>query len=114
MNIYELPLTKEVIQFGHAGLGFPTKASLFNAICHKNIITFPGLTADNVNKFFPESNEIQKGHMKQSKRGVRLTKVIGEDPMLEAETLSKPTPGVKLKDFYLRMFDTTKKAMHTN
>jgi hypothetical protein len=40
--------------------------------------------------------------------------VIEEDAMLETETHPKPTPGVKIKDVYLRVFDTTKKAMYTN
>jgi hypothetical protein len=114
MNIYELPLTKEVIRFQHAALGFPAKASLLNAICHKNLVTFPGMTADNINKFFPESGETQRGHMKQSRQGVRSTKVIDKDAMLEEETHPKPTPGVKIKDVYLRVFDMTKKAMYTN
>ncbi len=34
--------------------------------------------------------------------------------MLEAETHPKPTPGIKLKDVYLRVFDMTKKAMYTD
>ena len=52
--------------------------------------------------------------MKQSRQGVRSTKVIDEDTMLEAETHPKPTPGIKIKDVYLRVFDTTKKAMYTD
>ena len=52
--------------------------------------------------------------MKQSRQGVRLTKVIDEDTIIDAETHPKPTPGVKLKDVYLRVFDTTKKAMYTD
>ena len=47
--------------------------------------------------------------MKQSRQGVRSTKVIDEDAMLEAETHPKPIPGVKFKDVYLQVFDTTKK-----
>ncbi len=114
LNVYELPSTKEVIRFGHAALGFLMKASLLDTICHKNLVTFSGMTADNVNKFFLESDETQKGHMKQSRQGVRSTKVIDEDAMLEAEMHPKPIPGVKLKDIYLRVLDTTKKAMYTN
>ncbi len=52
--------------------------------------------------------------MKQPGQGVRLTKVIGKDAMLKAETHPKPTPGVKIKDVYLLVFDTIKKAMYTN
>jgi hypothetical protein len=52
--------------------------------------------------------------MKQTKQGVRSTKVIDEDAMLEAKAILQPKPGVKHKDVYLRVFDTTKKAMYTN
>ena len=48
--------------------------------------------------------------MKQSRQDDRSTKVIEEDAMLETETHPKPTPGVKIKDVYLRVFDTTKKS----
>jgi len=113
MNVYKLPSTKEVVIFQHAA-GFPTKAMLLTSIRSNNLVTFPGMTADNIRKFFPESDETQKGHMKQTRQGVRSTKVIDEDAMLEAETHPKPTPGVKIKDVYLRVFDTTKKAMYTN
>jgi hypothetical protein len=72
------------------------------------------MTSKNVNKFFSESNETQKGHMKQTKQGVRSTKVINEDAMLKAEAIPQPKPEVKHKDVYLRVFDTTKKVMYTD
>ena len=59
MNVYELPSMKEVIRFGHAALRFPTKPSLLDAVCHKNLVTFPDMTVDNINKFFPESDKMQ-------------------------------------------------------
>jgi hypothetical protein len=110
MNVYELPSTKEVVRFLHAALGFPTKATLLTAIRNGNLVTFPALNVSNVAKHFSEFDETQKGHMKQSKQGVRSTKVIDEDAMLEF----KPTPGVKHKDVYLRVFDATKKAMYSD
>ena len=70
------------------------------------------MTTKNVNKFFLESNKTQKGHMKQTKQGVRSTKVIDKDALLNAETIPKPAPGIKFKDAYLRVFNTTKKAMY--
>ena len=48
--------------------------------------------------------------MRQSRQGVRSTKVPDEDAMLGV----KPTPGVKHKDVYLRVFDATKKSMYTD
>jgi hypothetical protein len=114
MNVHKLPSTKKVVRFQHAALGFPTKAMLLTAIHHKNLVTFPGLTSKNVNKFFPESDETQKGHMKQTKQGVRSMKVIDEDAMLKAEAIPQPKPDIKHKDVYLRVFGTTKKAIYTN
>eukprot|EP00956_Cyclotella_meneghiniana_P037733 scaffold143603_cov33-Cyclotella_meneghiniana.AAC.1 len=110
MNVYELPSTKEVVRFLHAALGFPTKATLLTAAKNGNLVTFPGLTPENINKHFPESDETQKGHMRQSRQGVRSTRVPDEDAMLEF----RPTPGVKKKDVYLRVFDADKRSMYTD
>ena len=110
LSVYDLPSTKEVVRFLHAALGFPTKATLLTAARNGNLVTFPGLTPANVNRHFPESDETQKGHMRQTRQGVRSTKVPDEDAMLE----HKPTPGVKHKDVYLRVFDATKKPMYTD
>ena len=110
MNIYELPTTQEIVRFQHAALGFPTKTTLLTTIRHGNLITFLGLTTTNISKHFPESDETQKGHMKQIKQGVRSTKVVDEDAMC----MFKPTPGKKHKDVYLHVFDATKKTMYTD
>ena len=110
MNVYDLPSTKEVVRFLHASLGFPTEPTLLTAARKGNLVTFPGLTPENITKHFPESDETQKGHMRQSRQGVRSTKVPDEDAMLGI----KPTPGVKHKDVYLRVFDVTKKSMYTD
>ncbi|KAL7480170.1 hypothetical protein ACHAW6_005874 [Cyclotella cf. meneghiniana] len=109
-NVYELPTTSEVIRFHHAALGYPTKATLLTAARNGNLVTFPGLTPENISRFFPESDETQKGHMRQQRQGVRSTKVVDEDAMLE----NPITPGIKHKDVYLRVFDTTKKSMYTD
>ncbi len=110
MNVYDLPSTKEVVRFLHASLGFPTEPTLLTAARKGNLVTFPGLTPENITKHFPESDETQKGHMRQSRQGVRSTKVPDEHAMLGI----KPTPGVKHKDVYLRVFDVTKKSMYTD
>ena len=77
-NVYELPSTEKAILFLHAALGFPVKSTLIKAINNGNLATSPGLTISNVNKFFPESDETQKGHMKQQRQGVRSTKPQNE------------------------------------
>jgi hypothetical protein len=110
-NVYELPSTRELVTFLHAVLGYPTKATLIKVARRGFLTSFPGLTVKNINKFFPESVETQKGHMRQQRQGVRSTKVFDEDATLEG---FKQTPGVKHKDVYLRVYDATKKAMNTN
>eukprot|EP00804_Cyclotella_cryptica_P003441 CCRYP_002087-RA/>CCRYP_002087-RA protein AED:0.41 eAED:0.41 QI:0/0/0/1/0/0/2/0/284 len=109
-NVYDLPSTLGVIRFLHAALGFPTKQTLLAAIRNKQLTTFPGPTVDTVNKHFPDLDETQKGHMRQSRQGVRSTKVVDEDALLNF----KPTPGVKHRDVYLRVYDATKRAMYTD
>ena len=110
MGVYELPSTKEVVRYLHAALGYPTQATLLTAAKHGNLVTFPGLTPHNIARHFPESDETQKGHMKQTKQGVRSTKIVDEDAMLGLNQ----QPGIKHKDVYLTVFDATKKSMFTD
>jgi hypothetical protein len=110
MGVYELPSTKEVVRFLHAALGNPTQATLLTAAQHGNLVTFPSMTLQNIFRHFPESDETQKGHMKQTKQGVRSTKIVDTDAMLGV----KHQPGVKHKDVYLMVFDATKKSMFTD
>ena len=97
----------------HALLVIPTKSTLLNAIHNGgNLNTFSGLTAANVNMFFPESDKNQKSHMKQQHQGTRSTKIpeTPNDPSTDTIIQS----GIKQKDSYLRIFDATKCSMYTN
>ncbi len=76
-----------------------------------NLVTFPGMTPENISRHFPKSDETQKGHMKQTKQGVRSTKVVDEDAMLG---FTQQQPGVKHKDVYLMIFDAIKKSMFSD
>ncbi|KAL7474261.1 hypothetical protein ACHAW6_000241 [Cyclotella cf. meneghiniana] len=69
-NVYDLPSTAHLVRYLHAALGFPNKNKFLAAICNGNLTTFPGVTSANVMKRFPESNEMQKGHMKQIQQGL--------------------------------------------
>ena len=109
-NVYEPPSTKEVVRFLHAALGFTTKQTLLAAIRNNQLTSFPGLTTEAVSRHFPESDETQKGHMRQTRQGVRSTKVIDEDAVLNF----RPTPGVKHNDVYLWVYDATKKSMYSD
>jgi len=96
MSVYNLPNTTEVVRFLHAALGTLTRATLSTAAQNGNLVTFPGMTPENISRHFPELDETQKGHMKmkQTKQGARSTKIVDEDAMLGF----KQQPGVKHKD----------------
>ncbi len=68
------------------------------------------MTPENISRHFPKLDKPQKGHMKQTKQGVRSTKVVNEDAMLGYQ----PKPGVKHKDVCLKVFDATKKSMFSD
>ena len=73
-NLYDLPSIEQAIRFTHASIGFPTKATWLKAIRRGNFVGWPLVTVENVHKYFPESDETQKGHMNQQRQGVRSTK----------------------------------------
>ena len=105
-SVYELPSTKAVIRYLHSSLGFPTKSTLLNAIKHGNLTSFPRLTTSAVAKYFPESDETQKGHMRQTRQGVRSMKEKPKQLQLETkDNVTRPTE--QKKDVYVKVFDAT-------
>ena len=72
-NVHDLPSTERVIRYLHAAAGFPTKSTWIQAIKAKFYATWPMLTEKNVQKHFPDSEETQKGHMRQIRTGTRKT-----------------------------------------
>ena len=74
-NVYELPIVEPTIWYLHGAAGFPTKASWLKAICKGNYISWPLNNVKNVAKYFPESEETQKGNMRGQHQGLRSTRV---------------------------------------
>jgi hypothetical protein len=58
----------------HAVCGYPVKLTWLKAIKAGNYIGWPMLAEHNVNKYYPETSEISKGHMNQMRKNVRSTK----------------------------------------
>ena len=74
-NVYDLPSTEAAIRILHAAAGFPVKATWITAIKNGHYDTWPNLTAELADKYFPESAATQKGHMKKQRQNVRSTKI---------------------------------------
>ena len=63
-----------LVRYLHATAGFPVKSTWLGAIKAGNYATWPGLTYANASKYCPLSVESVKGHLTQSRQGVRSTK----------------------------------------
>jgi len=82
-NVYELPSVEPTIWYLHGAAGFPTKTSWLKAICKGNYFSWPLINVKNVAKYFPESEETQKGHMRGQHQGVhsmRMTEPTEDIP----------------------------------
>ena len=74
-NVYELPSTENAILYWHAMAGFPPQMTWIQAIQAGNYNLWPLITVQNINKYFPESDEMQNGHMQEKKKDVLFTKL---------------------------------------
>lgn len=109
-SVYDLPSTEKRIKYLHAAAGFPVKDTWVAAINAGNFSSWPGLTAKAVIRYFPESDETAKGHMKRQRQNVRSTKVelqAAPIPTTQAEHLPKQ------KELYLFVFNA-KDTMYTD
>jgi hypothetical protein len=95
-NVYTLPSTKQSVRYLHAAAGIPVESEWIKAIKAGNYVTWLELTTEAVHKHFPESDELQKGHMKQQRQNVGSTKVkqnatdVGQDDDDDCDDQIKP------------------------
>ena len=105
-NVYNLPLMKQSIHYLHAAAGFPVKvkSEWIKAIKAGNYVTWPELTAEAVHKHFPESDETQKGHIRQQRQNVRSTKIKQNATDNQEEENHQIKPKAKIKDVYIKIY----------
>ncbi len=73
-NIFELQTVEKTIRWYHTSAGFPAEETWTQAIQNGAYGTLPGLTTKNAIKYYPESDESQKEHMKGTHQGLHSTK----------------------------------------
>jgi hypothetical protein len=71
--------------YHHASAGFPVKETFLNAVWAGNYAKWPGLTISALHKYFLDSDEMQKGHMKGQRHGIRSTKQKAFNHLVESE-----------------------------
>ena len=74
------------------------KESWIDAIKAGNYTTWPGINVKVANRYFPESDETQKGHMKKQRQNVRSTKV--KETLNQEEDDTPQSPKKKEHDVY--------------
>ncbi len=112
-NMYKLKTQPELVQYYHAAVGFPTKPTWLKAIKNMQFASWPGLTADAVNRHYPDSEETPKGHGWKAPSGLRSTKVTTPalDDSAEAFGVEDSTrPTKKDKMVFHRILDMEDEA----
>ena len=88
-SVHSLPSKEEAVKYLHAALGFPTKETMLAAVRAGFLTSWPGMNVKDVNKYFPESVETQKGHMRHQRKGLRSTKKPIVKPGVTEEDIAK-------------------------
>ena len=73
--IFDLPSARQSFLWYHTAAGFPPKETFLKAARHGNYTTWPKLTTSLIHKYFPDSDETIKGHIKGQRQGTRSTRV---------------------------------------
>ena len=82
--------------------GYPVKSTWVKAIKAGNFTGWPMLNKRNVTKYYPETTETPKGHLNQTRKNVRSTKLKTKPfEKTDASTLR----GKKVRDVYTKVYD---------
>jgi hypothetical protein len=74
-SVYDLPSTKQAIKWMHPVCSYLVKSTWLKAINAGNYVGWPMLTERNVQKYYPEIIKTAKGHLNQTRKNARTTKV---------------------------------------
>ncbi len=109
-NVYELPSIEPTIRYLHAVAGLPVEKTWLKAIQRGNYNSWPLINITNVAHFFPESEEMQKGHMRGQRQGVRSTKKKPLDVFPDTPAIP---PHESKRDIFICIYKL-KKTMYSN
>ena len=94
-SAYDLPSVEDLVIYFHAAAGYPVRDKCLKAIKAGNYDSWPGLTYINATKYCPSSDETIKGHIVQTRQGVRSTnpKKPSKRGIQELFEIYEPTTG---------------------
>jgi hypothetical protein len=70
-NVYELRNTRALVHYLHKALFSPTKYAMLQAVKDAHLITWPGLTEDDINKHLKLTPATSMGHLSQWQQNIR-------------------------------------------
>ena len=73
-SAYDLPSVEALVIYFHATAGYPVRDMCIKAFNAGNYESWPGLTYNNATSYCPLADDTIKGHMVQTRQGVRSTK----------------------------------------
>jgi hypothetical protein len=104
--VYELRNTGALVHYLHKALFSPTKYALLQAVKNGHLITWPGLTEDDIHKHLKLTPATAMGQMNQRREKIRSTsKAPIVDHQLTQTWAQKPTlfmPSWSIKDIFHR------------
>ncbi len=100
-NVYDLPSNEQASKWMHAVCGYPVKSTWLKAIKAGNYVGWPMLTELNVQNYYLETTKTTKGHLNQTRKNVRSTKV--KATLLEICNTSR-LHGKKVRNVYTQMY----------
>jgi len=105
---YELPSTKNLIDYLHYTVGLPIKSAFLRAVKAGNFCSFPGLSADNVARYCPtNATPTVLGHLTQVRKGLRSTQwVTAANALIVANASDNLLPSTELFDALTAPTDT--------
>jgi hypothetical protein len=72
-NFYELRNTGALVNYLHKAMLSPTKSALLQAVKNGHLITWPGLTEQEINKHLKMTPVTAMGHMNQHRQNIIST-----------------------------------------
>jgi hypothetical protein len=72
-DVYELRNTGALVHYLHKALFSPTKSAMLQAVKDGHLITWSGLTEDDINKHLKLTPAMDMGHMNQRRQNIRST-----------------------------------------
>jgi hypothetical protein len=109
-NVYKLPSIEPTIRYLHVAAGFPVEKTWLKAIRRGNYNSWPLINITNVARYFPKSEETQKGHMRGQRQGIRSTKKKPLDVFPDTPPIP---PHESKRDIFICIYEL-KKTMYSN